>query len=239
MSRAGLSSFRAATASRHHDLLRGHMPTHTGDAHSTTARFQRIATLHREEALRLERRVARQARADPLTIEDACSFAWLQLLTHASVDVGPPSHRALGWLTMTATREAWRLEARRVRDELIDHRAIDQHRRLSERTAPSADERAAQHARVGLVAEIPERPRRFLLRQALGYSYREIAAHELVSLTTTSKQIARAKRSLRTLAASVATSTSDGTGRSPGDRRRSIDVPRSADTAVGSSRAVA
>ena len=215
------------------------MPTHTRDAHSTTARFQRIAALHREEAHRLERRVARQARADPLTIEDACSFAWLQLLTHTSVDLGPPSHRALGWLTMTATREAWRLEARRVRDELIDHRAIDQHRRLCELTAPSADELAAQHARLGLVAEIPERPRRFLLRQALGYSYREIAAHERVSLTTTNKQIARGKRSLRTLAAPVATSSSDGAGRSPGNRGRSIDVPRSADTAVGSSRAVA
>jgi len=27
-----------------------------------------------------------------------------------------------------------------------------------------------------LVAQIPQRPRRFLLRQALGYSYREIGA---------------------------------------------------------------
>ena len=215
------------------------MPTHTRDAHSTTARFQRIAALHREEARHLERRVARQARADPLTIEDACSFAWLQLLTHTSVDLGPPSHGALGWLTMTATREAWRLEARRVRDELIDHRVIDQQRRLCELTAPSADELAAQHARLGLLAEIPERPRRFLMRQALGYSYREIAAHEVVSLTTTNKQIARGKRSLRTLAAPVATSSSDGAGRSPRNRGRSIDVPRSADTAVGRTRAVA
>ena len=214
------------------------MPTHTRDVHSTSGHFQRIAALHREEALWLERRVARLARADPLTIEDACSFAWLQLLTHMSVDLGPPSHGALGWLTMTATREAWRLEARRVRDELVDHRAIDLHRPCG-RTAPSADELAAQHARLGLVAEIPERPRRFLMRQALGYSYREIAAHERVSMTTTNKQIARGKRSLRTLAASVATSSSDGAGRSPRNRGRSIDVPRSADTAVGTSRAVA
>jgi hypothetical protein len=118
-----------------------------------------------------------------------------QLLTHASVNLGLQPGDALGWLTVTATREAWRLEARRVRDELIDHPGI------CERWAPSADEVAAQRARLGLVAEIPERPRRFLIAQALGYSHREIAAHERVSLTTTGKQIARGRRTLRALAA--------------------------------------
>jgi DNA-directed RNA polymerase specialized sigma24 family protein len=204
MSRAGLSSFRAATASRQHDLLRGPMATHAQDAHATTTRFQRIAAMHREEARRLERRVARQVRADPQTIEDACSFAWLQLLTHTSVHLEPPSQRVLGWLAMTATREAWRLEIRRVRDQLADDRAIDQNCRLYEPTAPGADELAEQRARLGLVAEIPERPRRFLMRQVLGYSYSEIAAHECVSLTTASKQIARARRSLHTVVARVA-----------------------------------
>jgi DNA-directed RNA polymerase specialized sigma24 family protein len=171
------------------------MTTHAQDAHSTTGRSQRIAALYRQEASGLERRVARRARADPQTIEDACSFAWLQLLTHASVNLGLQPGDALGWLTVTATREAWRLEARRARDELIDHRG------LCERSSPSADEVAAQRARLDLVAEIPERPRRFLIAQALGYSHCEIAAHERVSLTTTGKQIARGRRSLRALAA--------------------------------------
>ena len=62
---------------------------------------------------------------------------------------------------------------------------------------PGADELAAPRARVGLVEQLPERPRRFLLRLVLGHSYREIAADERVSLTTTSHQIARAKRLLR------------------------------------------
>ena len=53
--------------------------------------------------------------------------------------------------------------------------------------------------RPDLAAQIPQRPRRFLLRLALGYSYREIASDEGVSLTTTNKQIARAKRLLRAL----------------------------------------
>ena len=140
---------------------------------------------------------------------------------------------------MTATREAWRLEARRVRDELMDHRAIDHHRRPCERTAPSADELAAQHALLGLVAEVPERPRRFLMRVALGYSYREIADHECVSLTTTNAQIARGKRSLRALAGPDATTSSDGAGRAPRTRGRAIDVPRRADTASSTWRAAA
>ena len=36
--------------------------------------------------------------------------------------------------------------------------------------APSAEELAALRARIDLVRELPERPRRFLLRQMLGYT---------------------------------------------------------------------
>jgi DNA-directed RNA polymerase specialized sigma24 family protein len=70
---------------------------------------------------------------------------------------------------------------------------------LSRQHAPRArrlrrTRRRRLYARLQLVAQIPERPRRFLLRLALGYSYDEIAAVEGVSRTTTNKQIARAKR---------------------------------------------
>ncbi len=105
----------------------------------------------------------------------------------------------LGWLTQTATREARRLEGRRVREGLLDPITIDSEPRLRGPLGPAADELADQHARLDLVAQIPQRPRRFLLQLALGYSYREIAAHEDASMTTTNKQIARAKRLLRAL----------------------------------------
>lgn len=49
--------------------------------------------------------------------------------------------------------------------------------------------------------QIPERPRRFLLRLALGHSYHEIAAAESVSYRTTDRQITRAKRRLEEIAA--------------------------------------
>ena len=168
---------------------------------SSNARNAQIAALHGKHARELQRRVARRARADPPTIEDACAFAWLQLLTHASVDLGPPTYDALGWLTQTATREARRLQARRARAGLLEPITIESEPRLRGLIGPAADELAEQHARIDLVTQLPQRPRRFLLRLALGYSYREIAAQERVSLTTTNKQIARAKRLLRALEA--------------------------------------
>lgn len=172
---------------------------------STATRLDRIAAMHGEHARELERRVAPRARAEPQTIEDACSFAWMQLITHPSIDLDGQSYRALAWLTRTAVHEAWRLEARRARDELLDDVALERELRQREQTAPGADLIAAQRARLDLVAQIPPRPRRFLLRQALGHSYREIVADEMVSLTTTNKQIARAKRLLRALDAAEAT----------------------------------
>ena len=176
------------------------MQTHPHDPMKSTAtRLARIAAMHRQHARELERRVARRARAEPQTIEDACSFAWMQLITHPSIDLDEPSHGALAWITRTAVHEAWRLEARRARDELLDEVALTRELRQREQATPGVDQLAAQRGRLDLGAQIPPRPRRFLLRQAVGHSYREIAADEMVSLTTTNKQIARAKRLLRAL----------------------------------------
>lgn len=176
------------------------MPSSNYGCVGSATRADQIAALHREHALRLVQRVARRAHADDHTIEDACSFAWVQLLTHPTVDLGLQHAHALGWLTQTATREAWRLAAARARERPLDHAAIEYEQHTRGQLAPAADRLADQHSRVALVADIPERPRRFVLRLALGYSYREIAAAEHVSHTTTNKQIARAKRHLRDLA---------------------------------------
>ncbi len=140
------------------------MPTHRSEPKKTSAvRLERIALMHAEHARELERRVVRRARADPQTIEDACSHAWLQLLTHRSVDLGPPAWGELGWLTQTATREAWRLAARQVCDGLLDPDTIHSERRLRGPVVPGADELADQHACLQLVAQMPPRPRRFSL----------------------------------------------------------------------------
>ena len=170
--------------------------------HSETSgrtRNDQIAALHRTHAGELRPRVAWRSRADPQTVEDACSHAWLQLFTDPSVDLASPDWSVLGWLTLTATREVRRLQSRCVREGPVDLSTIERERRLRGPLGPGADELADQHARLDLVAQIPDRPRRFLLQLALGYSYREIAAREDASLTATNKQIARAKRLLRAL----------------------------------------
>jgi len=172
-------------------------PERFDPATSRSARVEQIAVLHREHAGQLEQRVARRAHADHQTIEDACSFAWLQLLTHPKVDLGFPRDGVTRWLTQIATREAWRLAAARARERPFDHAAIEHEQGVRGQLAPGADKLAVQRDQLDLVAEIPQRPRRFLLRLALGYDYREIAAGESVSLTTTNHQIARAKRLLR------------------------------------------
>ena len=188
-------------------------------------RLERIAVMYREHARELERRVARRARADPPTIEDACSFAWMQLITHASIDVDGPYCGALAWLTRTAVHEAWRLQSRRARDELLGGVALSRER---EQAAAGADQVAAQRARLDLVAQIPQRPRRFLLRHALGHNYREIAADENVSLTTTNKQMARAKRLLRALDAGDPTPGLGSAGRVAAARPQGIGRTQSA-----------
>lgn len=166
-------------------------------------RVEQIGVLHRRYARRLEQRVARCVPADRATIEDGCSFAWLQLLTHPAVELGPSPGRVLGWLARTATREVWRLEAKAARDVLLDHLAIENELATRDRTLASTDDVVALRSRLDLVRQVPRRPRRFLLRLALGHSYREIASDEHVSVTTTNRQIARAKRHLRALDATA------------------------------------
>jgi DNA-directed RNA polymerase specialized sigma24 family protein len=120
------------------------------------------------------------------------------------VDLRPPLAPALAWLATTAIRHAWQQtnSQRRATPHPLDE--IDALTTDRGCTAPASDELAVQHLRLDLIAQIPQRPRRFLLRLSLGYSYTEIAIAERVSATTTNKQIARAKRLLRDLEQSAA-----------------------------------
>ena len=78
---------------------------------STRVHSERVAVLHDEHARALGRRVSRRASVSaPQTIEDACAFAWLQLLTRPQLELVRGA-ALLRWLEQTATREAWRIEA--------------------------------------------------------------------------------------------------------------------------------
>jgi len=172
----------------------------------STERLQHIAAMyakHSAELLDLVRR--RASGAQPATIDDACSFAWTQLISAEHIDVRPPRWGALAWLTTTAMRTAWQITAAERRATAHDHDQLDTIAAARGLSDLAADERAALQMRcdhaLDLVGQIPERPRRFLLRLALGYSYHEIAAAEGVSYRTADRQITRAKRRLEEIAA--------------------------------------
>ena len=163
-----------------------------------TDRLQRLAAMYAKHDARLRKLVEHRAGAQPATAADACAHAWTELLAAEHVDIALP-WQPLAWLTTTAIREAWRLNRLEYRSHPVDGRTLDLLSTSRGRAARSAGELAELHDRLRLVDELPERPRRFLLRLALGYSYDEIAIAEGASYTTTNKQIARAKRLLRDL----------------------------------------
>jgi DNA-directed RNA polymerase specialized sigma24 family protein len=172
----------------------------------TTERLKHIAVMYAKHDDQLRTVVRRQASgAQPATIEDACSHAWSTLITADHVDVRPPRWGALAYLTKTAVYRAFDLRTAERRAAAYDHDQLDYLAAARGLTHAPADEAAALQMRcdlaLDLVAQIPERPRRFLLRQALGYSYLDIAAAEGVSYRTTDRQITRAKRRLEQITA--------------------------------------
>ena len=166
---------------------------------SSTQRLQQIAVMYAKHEGELRRVVHRRASSNHAIVEDACAHAWTQLLLCEDVDVRAPRWTALAWLTTTAIRHAWQLGSTQHRAAPMALDALDTLTQARGDTQPGADEISALRGRLDLIAQLPERPRRFLLRLALGYSYAEISQTENTTPRTTDRQIARAKRLLRDL----------------------------------------
>jgi len=79
-------------------------------AHEAERLSQITAMVARHDA-QLHRVVRRRGSRDPEIVDDACTYAWIQLLTAEHVDLRPPLWGALGWLTTCAVRYA------RMRDD--------------------------------------------------------------------------------------------------------------------------
>jgi RNA polymerase sigma factor (sigma-70 family) len=165
----------------------------------STERHEQLAELYAAHAGQLRDVVRKHGSQNTQIVQDACAHAWAQLIAAEQISLQRPRRGVLAWLTTTANREAWRLQRDTTRVRATDSTAIDMLTAHPDDVA--VDELVIARLRLDLVSQLPERPRRYLLRLALGYSYREIAAAEHVSYTTTNKQIARAKRLLRNLEA--------------------------------------
>jgi DNA-directed RNA polymerase specialized sigma24 family protein len=146
------------------------------------------AQLYREHHADLEHSVRRVVNGPQACTQDACSFAWLQLLR-----CQPDRETVFGWLSVVAIREGWRLVARERRDGHLEQTPAWNDR------CGQADLDLAVAAREGLatLAALPERQRRYLELLIAGYSYDEITELCDVTYTNVNKHLVRARSTLR------------------------------------------
>ena len=131
--------------------------------------------------------------APDAVIEDACQLAWCRLLHHR--ERVSPDH-ALAWLVTTAAREAVKL-SRRARRELSLEALMEETGDLQlSRTAPSAHEALQPRLRLELLDSLPERRRRLVWLQALGFTYPDMAACAGESVRSVERQLTKARAGL-------------------------------------------
>lgn len=147
------------------------------------------AELYAEYNDRLRATVRRKVGTSLDNINDACSFAWVQLM---ATDPGR-GFPVLAWLTTVAVREAIRLD----RLERRPTKLTDRHEKSigDRRTELESASRAREALRA--LAELPNRQRNVLSRKVAGYSYDEIAEQTGDSWRTVERQLVRARQALR------------------------------------------
>ncbi len=133
--------------------------------------------------------VGRLVNTDPATVEDACQFAWLQLLR-----CQPRRDTIRGWLITVARREAIRLHRIRRRYETMS---------TGEREAGTHPEPASEvdeyalalelDEALAVLASLPERNRDIYALKVLGFSYAEICRITGSSYTTVNHRLVRAR----------------------------------------------
>jgi RNA polymerase sigma factor (sigma-70 family) len=158
----------------------------------SSSRAAQIADLYAEHELGVRRIVSRAVNRSTMFVEDACQYAWTQLLTHTYIDPTVPSTRS--WVIHVAIHAVYRQCAITARE--THHAPGDQD--LPVEADLPLDERvlelvSAEQLLQGLTA----RERRFVGLQAAGLHYDEIASLEGVSLRTVERQLMRGKRKLR------------------------------------------
>ena len=164
-------------------------PPDQGTSVTSQASDGEAKALFEQHANGLLAAVSATVRTSPVNIEDACAFAWLQL-----VRCRPEPRSAFGWLLTTAIREAVKLDryGRRVTDldRLADHPVRDPRQELEQRLETLTARHAIEEAR------LRPRERRLIGLRALGYSRAQMAELTGDSHRTLDRQLGRAQRKL-------------------------------------------
>jgi len=159
------------------------------------------AELYRSLAGRLTTIVKLDTDASDLVVEDACQFAWDRFIGQASA---VRRECALAWLATTAVREANRLTSRGNRELCLESGAGPTTTDDGAAAAPACDEVLERREQLRLIRRLPERQQRLLWLQALGLSYEEMAVYTGCTRRTVERQVLRARRRIRALAADAA-----------------------------------
>lgn len=139
---------------------------------------------HHKQLVRI---VAGSVNASRQTIEDACAFAWAQLLRYQ-----PDRRHVRAWLVRVATREAWRLTAEEWRMG-ADEDAME---RLAVCSTDTEGRLGWVHG-TSVLASLGAKESQLLLLAAAGYSYVEISEITGHSRRAVERRLMRARRHLR------------------------------------------
>ena len=164
------------------------------------SRSDEVAAYFAEHAPRLERLVRARVLASDATIEDACSYAWCQLVRRVDIEL---DDRAAGWLYRVAVHEGWRLAALEratvsYSPSLDDPEVIEAG--VAEPAAPhTVEQLITTQLRLEEIRSLPRRQRRAILLFAFGLTYAEIAEQTGDSIRSVDRLLRRATQRLRTV----------------------------------------
>jgi RNA polymerase sigma factor (sigma-70 family) len=145
------------------------------------------AELFKAHAAPLRAAVRRHVNTSDAIIEDACSFARLQLMRRQ-----PDRETVFGWLRTTAVHEAWRLHRIAARDLHGDSVADNIPAVIGD---PTTALRLRQLS--DAIARLTPHQRTVLQLLIAGHSYNEIADLQSISHGSVNKALVRARRHLR------------------------------------------
>ena len=138
---------------------------------------------------RLRQIVRHEVSTAEVNVEDACAFAWLQLM-----ETQPRRETAFPWLIRVAIREAWRLDRIQRRDESADAGILDGIESATD--SERREDRLALEELIAALATLHPRKRKMLLQHAAGYTVEEIAAEHGISRQRARELIYRARLQL-------------------------------------------
>ena len=162
---------------------------------STTApgRVGDETTLFAEAHPKLARQVRRLVRTGEENVQDACSFAFVQLLRYQ-----PSRESVFSWLLTVAVREAVKLDQRGRREHRFPAReAGGELEPVDERADPELRLQTLAALEAIAAAGLTARQARIVALHAAGHTYQSISETLGLSARTVERQLLRARRKLR------------------------------------------